>query len=208
MDADPDLQDPWPEEPPADVWDQGEYDPDLPATWPSEEKRAWSITNDTIAEWAMKKYARAEQEIKRVRDHAAEEIARINQRVEEMVATSIHDLDFFEYHLTRYHSRLQEAGKADKTYHLLNGDLTARKLPGRIEVTESDEVLAILQRRGMARVAVAPDKKAIKVWLDAHPKSSIPGVEYVTDEVSFKPKPGKHEQPAFLPLPDVEDEAA
>lgn len=190
----------WPEEPPADVWDQGSYDPDLPETWPSDEKLAWKITNDAVADWALAKYARAEWEIQRLRDLAAEEIARIHQRVEEAVATTKHDVDFFGWHLTEYHQRLQEAGQAGKTYRLLNGDLTSRELPVRVVVTDLDLVTGYDD--GLLRIKVEPDKRALLERLKAG--EVIPGAELVSGEVSFRPRPGKHEQPAFLPRPDSE----
>jgi phage host-nuclease inhibitor protein Gam len=189
------------DEPPA--WFEWEYDPDLPYTWPSDEKIRWSITNDTLADWALAKYARAEQEINRLRELAAEEIARINARVEEACATAMHDIDFFGHHLTQYHSRLQEQGQAGKTYKLLHGDLTSRALPPRVGEVDVDKVQAY--DPDLVRVKVEADKR--KILDRAKQGEVIPGVEIVSGEVSFKPKPGKHEQPAFLPLPD-ESEAA
>jgi Bacteriophage Mu Gam like protein len=186
----------WPEEPPEDVWQQDEYDPDLPHTWPTDEKVKWQITNDAQADWALAKYARAEQEIKRLNDLADEEIARIRQRVESATSTPQHDLEFFGGHLTRYHQRLLEDGQAGQTYKLLNGDLTARKLPDKVHVTDPD--LIYTHDESLVRIKVEPDKRAIAAALKL---SDVPGAELVPGETVFKPRPGRHEQPAFLPMP-------
>lgn len=178
-------------------------DPDNPASWDVEEKQRWAITNDALADWALARYARAEQQIDRLRDLAAEEHARINQRLEQATASYLRDVDFFGDHLTRYHQSLIDAGKAEGTYRLMNGDLTCRKQPARVEVIDLDLVYDFDET--LCRIKVEADKRKILERVKAG--ETVPGVELVTGEVSFKPKPGRHEQPAVLPLPG-EAEAA
>ena len=195
---------PFPEEPPwnNETW---EYDPDLPHTWPGDEKARWQITDDRVADWAMAKYARAEWEIDRLTKLAEFQIEGIRQRLAAAIRTPEHDVDFFGSHLTAYHKRMLDSGLAQgASYKLLNGDLTSRKLPAKVYVEDVDLVYDFDET--LTRIKVEPDKPKILARLKAG--ESIPGCELVDGDTSFKPKPGTHEQPAFLPMPESEERAA
>lgn len=190
-------------------------DPDDPQTWDEPEREAWRITNDGVADWSMRKLARAQQERQRIVDRFEEAMRDLTQRRDHALRRPERDIEFFGHHLSEYHAALYEAGKAGTTYPLAYGNLTSRQQPARVEIIDADaftEWAEGTNRLDLLRVKVEPDKTALKRL--PHKDGSIvdeegevvPGVVVVEGERTFTPKPASDEQPAWLPRPEDNDE--
>lgn len=155
------------------------YAPDDPPQT-DEERHTWRVTSDGLCSWAFMKLARAEQEL-----------ARINNRADELVAHAEHfrrtasagpkaDAEFFRSAAADYHRRnlqpvvddITADGVVDrdawskvsgKTYPLPVGNLTAKRGQETVEVEDEDRLVNWAQRNDLFDLLrVKPNLSAIK----------------------------------------------
>lgn len=156
-----------------------------------EQREHYRIGGDREATWALRKQWRAEREITRLKRNHADMVEALDQELERALAGPDRDRRFFDGLLSDYMRRLVEAGEADKTYRLPAGELTARKQPDTLDVTDADAFKDWAEGNGhlsLLRIKVEPDKKA----LAAHVKDTgeaVPGVVMRSGDVKFGAKP-------------------
>lgn len=172
------------------------------------EDSPWFINSDGEADWALAKVKRSRWELARIKEMVDFEVARIVERGKQLSRTHERDEQYFTAHLEDYMRRLQEKGQAQKTYRLVNGDLSVRAGSTVVEVV--DEALALDFAEGNGRVELlniktSPNKPAIKKALQSG--EEIPGVLLVTKPPTFSVLLDSAEPSAVLPMPRDEEAA-
>ncbi len=97
--------------------------------------RAWQITDDGAAEWAMRRLAEADAELRDLSQRATDWSNRIREWFEHRAKPLERRADFFRGHLHRYALARREAG-AGATLSLPSGKVST--LPGRLRVELAD----------------------------------------------------------------------
>lgn len=166
--------------------DDWESDRDRTAGFEAERvEEAFAITDDSAATWALRKVARAEAEVARVLAVANGEIARINQWKADACRGPVDDIGFFKAHLVDYRRRLEDADpKLPKTYKLPAGDLTVRKGPSRVEVTDEEAFVAWAEVNDPELLSRKPLVSRLKDGYRPVPPDGDETVERVTSIVS------------------------
>ena len=102
------------------------------------ERERWQITNDGQAAWALRKLARFEAELARLKDQADDEVDRIKTWLADATAGAAREAEFFRGHLTRYYESIDPETRP-RTYRLPTGKIAARKRPDGIDGTDEDD---------------------------------------------------------------------
>ncbi len=104
----------------------------------SDERETFSLENDRMATWAVRKLRSFEDEHARLVAAATEQA----EQIDAWLADATHGLDsqmaFFEHLLVEYHQALGEDGP--KTYKLPGAQLKRRPLPDKLEIDDSQAV--------------------------------------------------------------------
>ena len=143
---------------------------------------SWNITDDSTADWALRRIAWHQAQIERRREFVQREMERLQAYLETEVAKHQRSIQFFESHLRAYFERLRAEGALGnrKTYRLPHGALQVRASGPKFE--RNDEQLLVWAKSvGLVRVKEMPDWSAIKQRL--HVTDSLAVVDRETGEV-------------------------
>lgn len=163
----------------------------------------WMVTDDSAANWALRKLAAEVAEIERIDAQADAEILRIKQWAEQAKKQPEHDAAFFESRLLEYR-RCLEVMDPDlrPTYGLPAGEL--KRTAGRksVKVTGKDEfVMWALDNRPSALnysplvSDLAGYHREAGALFDPETGERIPGVEEVTADPTYSVKVTTSQEP-------------
>lgn len=107
---------------------------------PTTVRDGFEITDDELAEWALRKIAAAQERIDQVERQAEAEWARIAHFRETRTRNDADTITYFTALLERYHAQRIAEDPSLKTIHLPHGELVSRARQPRIEF-ELDEFI-------------------------------------------------------------------
>lgn len=88
---------------------------------------AWTISNDTSADWAVRKIAEEREELNRLKSLAEEQIAKIQAKIDAAEKRCLSNTSYLTSKLSEYFATVPHRstkGKTKETYKLLSGTLT------------------------------------------------------------------------------------
>lgn len=104
----------------------------------------FSIQNDKLADWAIRKIREEEAERDRLVEIANEEIADLNLRISQLQTQCDNKTKFLKGHLQMYFSRVpHKETKTQESYKLLSGSLVMKKATTKINHND-DKLLELL----------------------------------------------------------------
>jgi phage host-nuclease inhibitor protein Gam len=142
-----------------------------------EERQRWTIAGhppearDKIASWAFRRLWLIEQEKRRVKIAALDEMTRVEQWLDQALKPLAHDEEWFRSKLTEYLRHIRDERGEDPerpktlSYKLPTGTITGRRPPERIEVLDEERFIEWAKTSGhpeLVRVKEEVDKQAIK----------------------------------------------
>lgn len=166
----------------------------------------WTIDDDELANWALRRLAAAQNEIARIRHAARTEIARVEAWADDAEQAVRHDVDFFTGRLIDYRRRLEAADpKLAKTYKLPAGSISRRAGRAKVQVLDEAALTAWALKECPEAVAVRVlttpladqrryqpvgnvDDDGTRVLVDAD-GAVVPGVQVVTGPDTYAAKP-------------------
>lgn len=152
-----------------------------------EETEGFRIEDTDAANWAVRKLAKADAEIRDNAKQAEREIERVNAWLEDACRSAVETYERMQMLLEDYHRRLLEADPQRKTVKLPAGTLSARKLPDNIEISDEKTFIEKMRvaRKEFVRTKYEIARQAVK---DAVLKDGeiVEGVERVEGAISFK----------------------
>ena len=87
-------------------------------------KARWTITDDSMADWALRKIAKEREELDRIEALAKAEMDRINEKLERARKRYKNGSSFLQSELERYFNTVErKKQKTQETYQLLSGKL-------------------------------------------------------------------------------------
>ena len=196
-----------------------------PTDAPDEVREAWQIDGDNQANWALRKQAKADQEIARIKAAANAEIEKIKAWQADALKKPERDAEFFAGKLTDWHMRniyaaAKEAGaewtdeglaevwaKLPKSRKLPAGTVSARMNPESVEVVDEETFVGWAMAAGYEDfLRVKPNVSELKRLRASGDGAvitpegeAVPGVQRKPGAISFTAKPTTDEQPAWLP---------
>lgn len=106
---------------------------------------SFSIKDDKLAEWALKKIAEGNQEKERLISIARAEIEELEAKIEELNTQYDKKNEFLKYHLLNYFNTVpHKSTKTQESYKLLSGSLVMKKPTTKIKRPDDDLLLNIL----------------------------------------------------------------
>lgn len=150
----------------------------------------WAITDDAVADWAIRKIAQAERNIEKRREFVEAEIDRLRRWQEQANTEDQRSIEFFTSHLHAYFEQLRESGALGKrkSYRLPHGTLQVRAKPPTF-TRDNDQLLEWAQGTGdeslvrvkiepawsdiRKRITIAPDGRTV---IDTETGEIVPGV--------------------------------
>lgn len=121
-----------------------DFELELPGDDENAPKPEFTIDNDKLAEWALKKIREEKEEFERIKALAEEVIAEANFKIEQAKKRYEANSSFLTSKLAEYFERVpKKATKTQETYRLLSGTLVRR----------------------FATVKPTPDKEKLAQWL-------------------------------------------
>lgn len=161
-----------------------------------DERERWEIDGDNLATWALRKIARAEAEIARIRAEHQAQVAEMDAWAEAAERGPERDIAFFTAKLIDYRRRLEAADpKLAKTYKVAGGTIARRA--GRTSTVVVDEAafLAWARENALEAVTVKPRVSAMGAWPDSGGEvfdpatgDAVPGVQRRTSPDSYAVK--------------------
>lgn len=131
---------------------------DGPALEEPDQREAFRIDGDRLANWALGKLAAAQAEDDRLRQLAEAERARVTEWEDDARRAVRHDIDFFTGKLIDYRRQLEaDDPKLPRTYKLPGGSITVRA--GRDRLTVTDEAALVewaLEHPEMGALSMKP----------------------------------------------------
>src|SRR5690606_12605605 len=123
----------------------------------------WHITDDSTADWALRRIAWHQQQIERRKQFVQREIERLQAYLQAETERHERSIRFFESHLRAYFEQLRQQGLLGdrKTYRLPHGTLQMRAKSPKFE-RDDKQLLEWARQHGLVRVSEAPDWSAIK----------------------------------------------
>lgn len=107
---------------------------------PEEERKGFSINNDVVADWAIRKIADERKELERLRDIAEQQIAEIDMKMRQEEKAFERRTSFLKECLRQYFSTVpHKATKTQESYKLLSGSLVMKL--GGLKMIKDDEKL-------------------------------------------------------------------
>lgn len=158
---------------------------------------SWRITNDSTADWALRKIAAERAEMERIEALAKAEIDRINEKLEAARKRYENGSSFLQAKLAEYFETVEpKKTKTQATYQLLSGKLK-RTFDKQQMKPDNEKLLNYLVRSGnvhMIKVEETPRwneiKKSLKIIggrvVDTNTGEVVDGVEIVTKPGEFK----------------------
>lgn len=105
---------------------------------------SFSITNDNLADWAIRKIKEEEAERDRLIEIAENQIADLNQQISQLKENCDNKTKFLKGHLQIYFSTVpHKETKTQETYKLLSGSLVFKKPSFKISHND-DQLVALL----------------------------------------------------------------
>jgi len=105
----------------------------------------FSIKDDKLAEWALKKIAENNQEKERLISIAKAEIEELQAKIEELNTQYDNKNEFLKYHLLNYFNTVpHKSTKTQESYKLLSGSLVMKKPTIKIKKPDDNLLLDIL----------------------------------------------------------------
>ena len=143
---------------------------------------SWRITDDSTADWALRRIAWHTAQIVRRRQFVQREIERLQAYLQAETERHERSTRFFEAHLRAYFGRLRAEGALGnrKTYRLPHGALQVRASGPKFERND-ERLLPWAKAVGLVRIKEQPDWSAIKDRL--HVTDSRAVVDRETGEV-------------------------
>ena len=134
---------------------------------PAEERReAWSIQNDSTADWALRKIREDERILAGHEETAQREIERVNEWIERMRHKAASDTAYLRGALESYMRGVNDVDPKRKSLALPNGSLQLRKDLAKWNWPETGEeysaLLSYATEHKLTRVRVELDKAGIK----------------------------------------------
>lgn len=163
-----------------------------------EERRRFSVSDDSGATWAMRKLAALRQRQAEINTIAEQEYLRIEAWRHQQTDNLTADINYFTGLLTEY-ARQEREVHGRKSITLPHGTIKSRSGSKRIEVTDEPAFLAWARQHAptLIRVREEPDKAAIKasfpaamlaevdVLVDRDTGEVIPGVQLSRAETTY-----------------------
>jgi len=170
--------------PDEDIDIQREFDESVGADIAGNE--GWHITDDSTADWALRRIAWHQQQIERRKQFVQREIERLQAYLQAETERHERSIRFFESHLRAYFEQLRQQGLLGdrKTYRLPHGALQMRAKSPKFE-RDDKQLLEWARQHGLVRVSEAPDWSTIKerlavtdsmVVVDRETGEVVPGV--------------------------------
>lgn len=143
---------------------------------------SWRITDDSTADWALRRIAWHTAQIVRRREFVQREIERLQAYLQAETERHERSIRFFESHLRAYFEQLRQQGLLGdrKTYRLPHGALQVRASGPKFERND-EKLLPWAKAVGLVRIKEQPDWSAIKERL--HVTDSLAVVDRETGEV-------------------------
>ena|SRR5690606_5421508 len=143
---------------------------------------SWRITDDSTADWALRRIAWHQAQIERRREFVQREMERLQAYLQAETERHERSIRFFESHLRAYFELLRAEGALGnrKTYRLPHGALQMRASGPKFE-RDDKQLLEWARQHGLVRVSEAPDWSAIKERLAV--TDSLAVVDRETGEV-------------------------
>lgn len=158
------------------------------------ENQRFRIKDDNQADWALRKIARARQDMKEAEETAAMEIEKINRWLDGQRDESLRTERFFTALLQEYYEPRFMTNPDKKTYKLPSGKVQRRTQQPRFD-RDNEALLAWLKQRGMTdyvEVKETPKWGELKKNLQVFGQNVVtPGGEVVDGVAVF------HRAPAF-----------
>ncbi len=137
---------------------------------PEDERKGFSINDDAVADWAVRKIAEEHAELDRLKSIAEQQINEINMKIkyeEEVVARKT---SFLKGCLNQYfHSVPHNATKTQESYKLLSGSLVM-KLGSQKMVKDDSELVAYFHQNNMSEYIKTEEKP---IWAEFKKNLSI-----------------------------------
>src|SRR5690606_24972595 len=139
-----------------DIDIQREFDESVGADIAGNE--GWHITDDSTADWALRRIAWHQQQIERRKQFVQREIERLHEYLETETERHERSIRFFEAHLRAYFERLRAEGALGnrKTYRLPHGALQVRASGPKFERND-EQLLPWAKAVGLVRIKEQPD---------------------------------------------------
>lgn len=143
-----------------------------------EGNQPWRIADDSAADWAVQKIAEERAELARIEALAAEQIARINEKVEAARRRCENGTAFLTSKLAEFFETVpHKETKTKHSYRLLSGTL-AKKLGGATMEKDDDKLLEHLRSSGNTQYIQQTEKP---MWGEYKKRLEIQG-ELVIDK--------------------------
>ena|SRR5690606_702614 len=150
---------------------------------------SWRITDDSAADWALRRIAWHQAQIARRREFVQREIERLQAYLQAETERHERSIRFFEAHLRDYFERLRAEGALGnrKTYRLPHGSLQMRASGPKFE-RDDKQLIEWARQHGLVRVSEVPDWSSIKerltvtdslIVVDRETGEVVPGVVVV-----------------------------
>ena len=156
-----------------------------------EQSAAFAITDDKLAEWAVRKIVEARNDTEKWRDHFAAQLSAIETRNQQTESYFIGKLA--EYFATVPHKETKTQAK----YSLPSADLVRKQQPPEI-IRDDDRLLTCLDENGMfnyVKTVRKPEWAAYKKTCIIQPDGTVADKEtgIIVDGVTAEPRPDKFE---------------
>lgn len=158
------------------------------------ESERFKVTDESSANWALRKIAQKEQQIKANNELAAAEEQKIEAWRKQENEKAQNDIDFFQSYLAEYAMDLKKKDPKFKTLKLPNGELSFRKQQPEW-ILDDEKVIKALKESGkddLIKVTEKPKKDEIKKAFKAHGNKAInPETGEVVDGITIEERPEK-----------------
>ena len=173
---------------------------------PDQADPRFALDTPAACDWALRKLARIEHDVAANETLAALEGDRIHAWLTDQRTRADKHANFFRSLLANYHRRALDDDPKAKTLRFPAGELTARRTPDTIDITDADtfrDWAETADHLDLLRIRIEPDKPAIKKYtqpaanLDIESDAPavtgdgvhVPGVTWQAGELRFTAKP-------------------
>ena len=150
---------------------------------PEDMEKGFSITDDGVADWAVRKIAEEREDLERLKALAQQQIKEIEEKIRKQEEATERKTGFLRGCLARYFETVpHKATKTQETYKLLSGSLVF-KIPKQNMVKDDAKLLEYFHKNGMEEYIKTEEKPA---WGEYKKKLSIVDgqvIDTVTGEV-------------------------
>ena len=108
---------------------------------PEQVDAAFTVTDESSAQWALRKYAYYSKRIATTDELASKEIERVQEWREITNKPLVESALYFENLLADYARRVREVDPQIKSVHLPAGTIATRAVKGRIDISDDDALI-------------------------------------------------------------------